>query len=843
MATTNTTPEVIENGATLVDPSTGERRAVEQGSAAEKQAFGEGFELEKQAPEGTATFQTPEGGQVAAPTGGLEEQELLAEGAKPVVDKAEATPLEEDAAEAVEETEPALPEEEGEPAPPTPMEGAIEEVEGITQDDLVGQLKDLNDQRINQLSEISGEISDMRDKLDDRLEDEINDIERAFARRIKSQEQLNKSVLGGITTRGFRSGRARYAPEIQANIISAEERAALDRIQALENERDALISQAERAADDKDFELLQASLDAELRVIDEQRAQLLELNELAAAEEQRQIDLLKEAREQSRFDMEMQQMEFNMGRAMRQDELAEAQFAFNIEKGLADITGTFKGQPTFEAEQQALMNALAISGLTGEFNGAPTLEAKQQVIDNAFRQMGIDVDVSRLNETIRSNRVQEYLANARIEAGREPSMSERLAAQEIGQRILKTDDGYRLSSAFVDIPPTSRLAYVNNNPGNLRFANQFGASQGEGGFARFESPEAGFSALVNQVKLDQSRGLTLGEFISKYAPPSENDTELYISQIEPKVGLDRSGLLANADPYTIAAAMAQKESSTSVTGIQGADGFTGAVPLTNQQKLAAKNLAIDLFGSRQADAQTINQIESLMKQGNTVDGIRDTLAMTGFSTEFTGSIKDAAESISLDMTKDTADRFLNTLDRSIEDGNIGRVKDLLISQSINTLGTEEARSRRGDKRAVELMDEIAADLAAYENAGGSTDIFTGTDEKVREKLGTIADVRLAELANKVQLAVQSYRKAISGAAFTESESKEYKRIFPDIDKTSKLNTALINSAKEVLQGNVDFVIKEKIGEDAFNELFGEQTLLTQYQDDWESYLAQTEINQ
>ena len=74
--------------------------------------------------------------------------------------------------------------------------------------------------------------------------------------------------------------------------------------------------------------------------------------------------------------------------------------------------------------------------------------------------------------------------------------------------------------------PSGQLAALNNNPGNLRFAHQTGALQGVGGFARFETPEAGYRAMADQVRLDAGRGYTLEQYITKYAPPSENDTAL-----------------------------------------------------------------------------------------------------------------------------------------------------------------------------------------------------------------------------------------------------------------------------------------------------------------------------
>jgi hypothetical protein len=110
----------------------------------------------------------------------------------------------------------------------------------------------------------------------------------------------------------------------------------------------------------------------------------------------------------------------------------------------------------------------------------------------------------------------------------------------------------------------ARLASLNNNPGNLRFAHQTGAMPGVGGFARFESPEAGYQALMNQIRLDASRGYTLAQYITKYAPPSENDTALYIEQASQSLGIDANTPLGKVDFHRLAAFQARKESGTIV---------------------------------------------------------------------------------------------------------------------------------------------------------------------------------------------------------------------------------------------------------------------------------------
>lgn len=81
----------------------------------------------------------------------------------------------------------------------------------------------------------------------------------------------------------------------------------------------------------------------------------------------------------------------------------------------------------------------------------------------------------------------------------------------------------------------------NNNPGNLNFAGQRGATK-EGGangrFAVFGSMREGVAALVRQIGLDVSRGRnTIRKFIEKYAPSSENNTGAYIAAVSKALGI------------------------------------------------------------------------------------------------------------------------------------------------------------------------------------------------------------------------------------------------------------------------------------------------------------------
>lgn len=84
------------------------------------------------------------------------------------------------------------------------------------------------------------------------------------------------------------------------------------------------------------------------------------------------------------------------------------------------------------------------------------------------------------------------------------------------------------------------LAYQNNNPGNLMYAGQAGATQGAGGFAVFPDYQTGLDALDNQIQLYAGRGLTISGMMSIYAPAGSgnNNPTLYASNVAAALGVN-----------------------------------------------------------------------------------------------------------------------------------------------------------------------------------------------------------------------------------------------------------------------------------------------------------------
>lgn len=110
-----------------------------------------------------------------------------------------------------------------------------------------------------------------------------------------------------------------------------------------------------------------------------------------------------------------------------------------------------------------------------------------------------------------------------------------------------------------------------NNPGNLEFAGQAGATGG-GRFANFSNPLAGLTALGRQLELygDRDHLNTISGIIGKYAPASDhNDTAGYIASVSKSLGLGAGAPLNLHDPAVlqglITAITRQEGNSSGVT--------------------------------------------------------------------------------------------------------------------------------------------------------------------------------------------------------------------------------------------------------------------------------------
>lgn len=106
--------------------------------------------------------------------------------------------------------------------------------------------------------------------------------------------------------------------------------------------------------------------------------------------------------------------------------------------------------------------------------------------------------------------------------------------------------------------PRAPRGIRNNNPGNIEdggFArSQRGYKGGDGRFAVFDTPESGRGAHTALLGSYGRQGVnTVAGVVSKWAPPSENDTAAYIRFVSGRMGVDPNAPLDMSDPKVLAA--------------------------------------------------------------------------------------------------------------------------------------------------------------------------------------------------------------------------------------------------------------------------------------------------
>ena len=87
-------------------------------------------------------------------------------------------------------------------------------------------------------------------------------------------------------------------------------------------------------------------------------------------------------------------------------------------------------------------------------------------------------------------------------------------------QLIAKEEGFGIPGA---VPTT------HNNPGDLRHGPHEQHPGDPDAVGTAETAADGWADLERQITLDVARGLTLRQFIYKFAPPSENNSERYLN--------------------------------------------------------------------------------------------------------------------------------------------------------------------------------------------------------------------------------------------------------------------------------------------------------------------------
>lgn len=185
----------------------------------------------------------------------------------------------------------------------------------------------------------------------------------------------------------------------------------------------------------------------------------------------------------------------------------------------------------------------------------------------------------------------------------------------------------------------------NNNPGNLNFAGQAGASKegGPGGrFAKFGTMKEGVAALVRQIGLYVSRGKnSIRKILEVYAPSSENNTDAYIAAVSKALGIGPD------DPLDINSANQVMGLVKAITDHENGKGYVGSSDITGGYQLAKAGGIRGASGAaRGAGAASIAQVSAAGGAGGNTSSVETSIGEVKIYTAATD-----ADGIAKDMSK------------------------------------------------------------------------------------------------------------------------------------------------------------------------------------------------
>lgn len=224
---------------------------------------------------------------------------------------------------------------------------------------------------------------------------------------------------------------------------------------------------------------------------------------------------------------------------------------------------------------------------------------------------------------------------------------------------------------------------------------------------------------------------------------------------------------------------------------------------------------IKLKGAAGREPKTITQTGSGV-------GVTD---VPGIGKDTTGAINDALEGMKF-ATVDARKRADEAIRTKLLNGDVNGAKNLVMQYAKNSFGETNSQVIIGYEQGLQSLNKVENGLQQLENAGIDTGIFTNISQKSLEKIGKadydsinkkITDPALARMANDIALSIISFRRAVSGAAFTESEGKAYESVFPSIGKDKELNAAKIASLRENFLTGSDAYFRFRIN--GYDELF------------------------
>lgn len=230
--------------------------------------------------------------------------------------------------------------------------------------------------------------------------------------------------------------------------------------------------------------------------------------------------------------------------------------------------------------------------------------------------------------------------------------------------------------------------------------------------------------------------------------------------------------------------------------------------LTEEQIYDVGKIVTEVLWSTQAgkDVKMHNNVAQMMRDWKTTEQIikaqKDRLFWD--TLDAYPETKSITQFLWSSLTKTQKEDFQDSIKDAISNNNPQEAFSFIKTTIKNNMNADDKKKTSWSELAKMHLLEIQELYDQFIAAGGETWWLSGEYEEMLQKFWKTSDPKLLEISNKIARAIQSYRHDISGAAFTESEAKEYKKVFPGIEQDEEVFRTNLKSWLDYADNEINY---------------------------------------
>lgn len=161
-----------------------------------------------------------------------------------------------------------------------------------------------------------------------------------------------------------------------------------------------------------------------------------------------------------------------------------------------------------------------------------------------------------------------------------------------------------------------------------------------------------------------------------------------------------------------------------------------------------------------------------------------------------------------------------TFNGLLASGDLDGAKAYIVRTAFAGANANEQTQAIGRYQALSALNDIQSLLKEASAKGAAPNLVTGNIANSAKKLGVSSNDDLNYISSRIQAELQTYRRAMTGVAFSPQETAQYQALFPSITNTDALNTTQLNALADALNSNNRATLSFYIGDSNYDKLYG-----------------------